>query len=133
MFEKRLAEQLRSIFDFKKVTFDRPGDSLEQEAIFVEVSTARTRVKDGRELARVQGVLHVYANSDKLPYGYFLKQLDAASAEEKQGLFFFGFEENKGTIGSVVERTLEFIYLFDSQYDPAIGTLNQINLSVSES
>lgn len=131
--ERHLAAQLKRIFDLDKVTFDRPGESQEQEAAFVEVSTAVVRIKDGREVARVTGTLRVFAAANKMPFGYFAKKIDAADPADTAGLMFYNFEENRGTFLNVVERSLEFTYLFDGQYDPAIGTLNQINLTISES
>lgn len=132
MFEKTMLAQLKRIFDLDKVTFDRPGESQEQEAAFVEVEKAQCRVKDARQIARVTGKLHVFAQLDKMPYGYFSKCIAEAPAEDTSSFYFYDFEENKGTFRNIVERSLGFIYLFDSQYDPAIGTLNQINLSISE-
>lgn len=133
MFEKTLVAQLKRIFEFDKVTFDQPSESQEQEAIFIDVKSAHSRVKDAREIAKVTGTLRVFAQLDKLPFGYFSKCIDKADPADKRGLFFFNFEENKGTYRNIVERSMEFLYLFDSQYDPALGTLTEVNLSFSES
>lgn len=133
MFEKKLAEQLKRIFAFDKITFDRPGESQEQEAVFIEIETARCRIKDKRQIAKVAGKIHVFASLDKLPYGYFIKRISEASLTDTQGLFFYDFEENKGTFRNITERSMSFLYLFDSQYDPAIGIINQVNLSIAES
>jgi hypothetical protein len=133
VFEKQLAAQLKAMFDFDKVTYDLPGESKEQEGIFIEIESAKCRVIDARQIARVVGTLHVFANADKLPYGYFSKKIAEAKPEHSKGLFFYDFEENKGTVRNIVERSLGFLFLFDSQYDPAIGTLNEINLSITES
>jgi len=133
MFEKQLSSQLKRIFDFDKVSFDRPGESQEQEAVFIEVETAACKIKDKRQIARVTGKVHVFASLDKLPYGYFTKKIAEADVADVQGLFFYNFEENKGTYRNITERSMSFLYLFDSQYDPAIGIINQVNLSIAES
>lgn len=133
MFEKQLAAQLKRIFDLDKVSFDRPGQSQEQEAVFVEIESARARVKDKRQIARVTGTLRIFAQAEKLPYGYITKAIAAADPADTRGLFFYNFEENKGTFRNIAERSAQFLYLFDSQFDPNVGTLNQVNLSVSES
>lgn len=133
MFEKKLTQQLTNIFGFDKVTFDRPGESQEQEAVFIEVETANCKIKDGKQIAKVTGKLHVFASLDKLPYGYFTKRIAEAKADDVKGLFFFNFEENRGTYRNITERSMSFLYLFDSQYDPAIGIINQVNLSLVES
>lgn len=133
MFEKRLAEQIGKILDMGKVSFDAPSESQEQEGVFIQVSRARTRVKAARQIAHVVGVIRVFAASNKLPYGYFAKKIEDAPADLKRGLFFYDFEENAGKYRNIVERSVSFQYLFDSQYDPAIGTISTVNLSISES
>lgn len=133
MFEATLSAQLKKIFDFDKVTFDMPGESQEQEGVFIQVESSQTRVKDGRQTARVNGKIHVFAPSNKLPYGYFSKCIDAASAADKQGLFFYAFEENKGTYRNICERSLSFVYLFDSQFDPALGSITSVQFEIAES
>lgn len=133
MFEKRLQSQIQKIFGFKKTTFDAPGESQEQEGAFVVVETAKTRVKDAREIAQVSGRIHVFAASSKLPYGFFSKAIESADPADKAGLFFHSFEENKGKYRNIVERSVGFHYLFDSQYDPAIGKLESVNFQISES
>lgn len=132
MFEKSLKDKLIRIFDFDKVTYDKPGESQEQEATFIDVTLAMCRVIDARQIARVEGKITVFANSDKLPYGYFSKRIAEADPEDTKDLFFFDFEENKGTFRNIAERSVGFRYLFDSQYDPAIGTITSIDLTITE-
>lgn len=129
MFRVTLQAQLKRIFDFDKVTFDLPSESQEQEGVFVQVESARWRIKDAKQIARVTGTIRVFANQDKLSYGYFNKKISEADADDTRNLFFFDFEENKGTFRNIVERSMGFLYLFDSQYDPSIGTLNEITLT----
>jgi hypothetical protein len=133
VFEKSLALKFQKIFGLAKVTYDRPGESQEQEGLFISITEAKNRIIDAREIARVTGTLHVFANSDKLPYGYFSKAIAEASADDKRGLFFYDGEENIGTFRNICERKISFIFLYDSQYDPAIGELNAVNLTYSES
>lgn len=132
MFEKKLAEQLKRIFAMAKVTYDRPGESQEQEALFIEISAARCRVKDGRQISRATGTIHIFSQLEKIPFGYIAKCVAAADPADTAGLFFYNFEENKGTFRNIAERSADFLFLYDSQYDPNLGTLNQVNLSVSE-
>lgn len=128
-----LQTKLKAIFDFDKVTFDNPSDSQEQEAVFVQIADARVKLKDGRQIARVTGMIRVFANSSKLPYGYFSKCLAEAEPEDTKDLFFHNFEENKGTFQNIAERSLEFVYFFDGQYDPNVGSITSINLEFAES
>lgn len=132
MFERILSDRLEKIFGLKKITFDRPGESQEQEAAFVEISNVRARISDGRQKAQVHGRMRVFAQLEKLPFGYLSKRIADADADDKAD-FFFGNEENHGTFRNIAERSMEFVFLFDSQYDPAIGTLTSINLTSSES
>jgi hypothetical protein len=130
--ESSLTEKLKRIFKLDKVSFDLPGESQEQEGIFIAVERDHAKVVDKREIHRVQGKLSIFASSNKLPFGYLAKAIAAARAEDVRPLFFFNFEENKGTIGKICERSLEFIFLFDSQYDPNLGTITSVNLSMTE-
>jgi hypothetical protein len=133
VFEATLEAQLKRIFRLKKVTFDRPGDSQEQEGLFVDVHKAKTKIRDGREIALVQGTIHLFVNADKIKYGFFSKALEEADVEDKKKLFFFNFEENKGTFRNICERSLDFLYFFDGQYDPALGSITSIDLEIAES
>lgn len=132
MFESELLDKIKTIFDFKKVTYARPGDSQEQEGVFIDIKSARCKIVEKRQIAAVTGTIYVFGNSEKLPYGYFAKKISAADASLTKDLFFFDFEENKGIIQNIAERSVSFHFLFDSQYDPNIGTLNQVNLSYPE-
>jgi hypothetical protein len=128
-----MSDQLKRIFRVERVTYDRPGDSQEQEGLFIDVQKAMTRLIDGRQIARVEGKIHIFVNSDKIRYGFFSKALAEADPADASSFFFHDFEENKGTFRNIAERALSFVYFFDSQFDPAIGTLTEINLEISES
>lgn len=126
-----MEEQLQRIFDLKKVTFDKPSDSHEQRAIFVQMEKADIRIRDKREIANARGVLHVFAPNDEMPYGYFAKKIAEAKPEDTAG-WFFGPEEPVGVIRNVLQRRMDFQFLFDGQYDPNVGRLESITLSVTE-
>lgn len=132
MFEATLEAQLKRIFRVEKVTFDKPGESQEQQGIFVDVHKAKTRLRDKRQIALVQGTIHIFANAEKLKYGFFSKALAEAKPEDTKKLFFFNFEENRGTYGNITERSLDFLYLFDSQHDPALDTIESVDISIAE-
>ena len=132
MFEASLKEKLKRIFDFDKVSFDVPSESQEQEAIFIQVDNAHSQIKDGRQYARVNGRLRIFANSSKLPYGYFAKKIKESDQSDTKD-FFFEPEQNVGTYLNITERSMGFVYFFDSQYDPAIGTITSIETEVSYS
>jgi hypothetical protein len=129
MFEKSLSEKLKKIFDFKKVTFSTPSDSQEQETLFINVERANSYIKEGRQISRVNGKLTVFANSDKLPYGYFSKCLEKASALDTKDLYFFDLEENAGTYQNISERSMGFMFLYNSQYDPEIGSITSLEVN----
>ncbi len=129
MFEKVLASKLISIFQIPSVKFDMPGESKEQETIFVEVDKSRQHFKDGRVYAKVEGKLMLFAQSDKFPFGYLSKCIEAHPAETKD-LFFHDFEDNTRLYENIVERRLSFVYFFNSQYDPELGNINSIAIEV---
>lgn len=130
MFEKSLKDKLKAIFDFDKVTFDLASVSKEQEGIFINVEKALSVIKEKRQYCRVNGKLSVFANADKLPYGYFAKKIQEADLDLTHDLFFFDLEENAGQFQNIVERSLSFIYFYNSQYDPAVGIINEVNFQV---
>lgn len=126
-----MIEKLKRIFDLQKVTFDRPGESNEQRGLFIDVERADIRIRDGKQISRVVGVIRAFAPSDELPFGYFGKRIAEADADDTHS-FFFGPEENVGVFRNVAERKFDFTFLFDSQYDPSIGTITSIDLSYPE-
>lgn len=129
MFEKDLAEKFERIFGFDKVTFDQVSESKEQEGVFIQIQQAKPTIKDGKQLSMVRGVVRVFAQNSKLPYGYFLKMIRNADAEDTKDLFFYDFESNAGYYQNLTERSLAFVYFFSGQYDPNLGTLTSIELS----
>jgi hypothetical protein len=133
MFEASLKAKLARIFDLDKVSFDRPSESQEQEACFIAIESARCRLRDKRQIARVTGKLHIFASLDKMPYGYLSKAIAKADAEDVKNLFFFDFEENQGTFRNITERSMGFVFLFDGQFDPSVGRIDEVNVTISES
>ncbi len=127
-----MQEQLKRILDLDKVTFDIPGESQEQEAAFIQVETAQTRLVDKRQIARVTGTLRIFANSEKMPYGYLSKQLAKAASSDTRSWTFHKFDENRGTYRNIVERLATFTYLFDSQFDPSLGTITSVDFTQAE-
>lgn len=133
MFEAKLKSSIENIFGLDKVSFDVPSEHQEQECVFIQIVRAKPTIKDGRQLCLVEGTVRVFANSEKMPYGYFMKRLRDAPETDTKGLVFFDFEENAGTFRNITERSLGFRYFFDSQYDPEIGTITSIETEVIES
>lgn len=128
MFEASLKEKLKRIFDFDKVSFAIPSESQEQEGMFIQVDQVRSSIKDARQVCKVQGKLIVYASNEKLPYGYFSKKIQEAELADTRDLYFYDFEGNAGRYQDISERSLGFIYFFNSQYNPDIGSITSINL-----
>jgi hypothetical protein len=128
MFEASLKTLVKTVFQIERVTFDLASESKEQECIFIEVDSARPTIKDGHQYCRVTGKLRLFANSDKVPYGYMMKKLRDASSDMTRDIFFFDFETNVGTINNVVERSMSFEYFYDSQYDPSLGSITSIDI-----
>jgi hypothetical protein len=131
MFEKTLSDKLRAIFQVDKVTYAAPGESQEQNCIFIEVVSSKNSIKDTRALAKVTGKITVFASNERLPYGYFSKAIAQADADTTKDLFFYDFELNTRIFQNVAERSVSFVYFFDSQYDPDIGTINSVDIEVT--
>ena len=128
MFEDSLKQKFRQIFGIKKVTFDMPSDSQEQECLFIEIETATNRFKNKTVLSKVEGTLTMFCQVDKVPFGFFSKKIEMAKNDLTKDLFFYGFEDSKGTFQNIDMRTVKFIYLFDSQYNPEMGTLVKVTV-----
>lgn len=132
MFKKSLEEKLRLLFKIKKVTFDQPGESNEQECIFVSVENPRIRFKDGRVSARVSGTILIQGNSERLPFGFMSKAYQEANEAVKKDIAFFNSEANEKYYRNLVQRTCEFVYFFSTQYDPSMGTIDSVDITIEE-
>ncbi len=130
MFEATLASKLKKIFEYGVVKFDQPGESKEQDRIFCEIDKAHTHFKDGIVYSKVEGKISVFAQNDKLPFGYFSKCIENHPDDTKD-LFFYDFEDNTRLYENIVQRTLSFVYFFNGQHDPALGTLTSVSIEVS--
>ncbi len=127
MFEPELKEKLQAIFDLKRVEFGVMSDIREQEILFVEISKARCRVKNGIQTAKVEGVLRVNASNEKLPFGFLSKRIWQADSELKENFFFYEIEEQSQIFRDIVQRTVSFVYFFVGQYDPEVGSITSVN------
>lgn len=132
MFRKDLLRRLEDIFGFEKTTFNDPGDTYEQDTLFVaieNVATRMSRANGGRETARVTGRLVVFSQGDRLPYGFFMKALERADGDLKKPLFFsdeIDVTESPARLINLHERQISFVFLYDSQYDPNQGQLTSV-------
>lgn len=130
MFEQELADKLKTIFGAKKVTYAAAGKSQEQECLFIEVEVANTDVRDGRVTGRVQGKAFMNAVAEKMPFGFFQKAIRLADPEIKKDLYFYEIENNTLLYDNIVQRGFSFSYFFNSQYDPATGSITSVDITV---
>lgn len=131
--ESSLQWAFKEIFAVAKVVFDQPGESQEQDCIFIEVENSWNTFKDGRALSKVTGNLIMFGPGDKLTLGFFSRAIAQAPATLTKPLFFFDFEENTKRRGNIVQRSVSFVYFFDSQYDPETGSITSVNFTLEES
>lgn len=132
MFEKELSEKFGKIFNVAKVTYDSPGDSQEQGCLFIDIDSANPTIKDGKALAIVTGNAFMYAPADKLPFGFFGKAIRKADIALTKDLFFFNIENNSQRFQNIIQRGFSFTYFYRGQFDPEIGTITGITLSIEE-
>lgn len=133
MFEPELLSRFKQIFDFPKTSFQDPGESLEQEHLFIEVEQANANISDVRQVYKVTGQAYVHVQGDKLPFGYFAKRIAAAPLELTANLFFSSIDDSTKLYGNIVRRSFDFVFLFESQYDPRKGTITSVILQEGES
>lgn len=132
MFEKQLESKFLKIFNCKKVTFDQPGQSQEQEVLFVEIEVAKNIVKDGQVISKISGSASMFGNNDKLTFGYFSKRIAKSDPDDTKSLFFYDIESNTKRFQNIVQRGFSFIYFFNSQFDPETGSIDSVTFTTEE-
>jgi hypothetical protein len=129
VFEQELSDKLKRIFGVKKVTYDEPGQSGEQECLFIEIENSNNVIKDGRAKAMVSGKAVMFGTAGKMPFGFFSKRIAEADPDDTKDFFFYDFESNTRQHRDKVQRGFSFVYFFDSQYDPETGSITSIEIS----
>jgi hypothetical protein len=132
VFEKQLESKFLKIFNCKKVTFDQPGQSQEQECLFVEIEIAKNIVKDGQVISKISGSASMFGNNDKLTFGYFSKRIAKSDPDDTKSLFFYDIESNTKRFQNIVQRGFSFIYFFNSQFDPETGSIDSVTFTTEE-
>lgn len=133
MFEKKLQDTLKAIFDVKEVSYDAPGESREQNILWVEIEEPKFTFADKKVKALVTGKGTIFGRNDSLTYGYFSKCIAKADKSLTKDLFFSDFETNRNNYRDIVERGFSFTYFFNSQYDPDVGTIESVQITIEES
>src|SRR5574343_121900 len=108
MFKARLEQELKSIFKIKKVSYSLPSESNEQDTLFVSIASTKPRPNENEIIDRIYGKITLFASQDKLPFGFFVKQIHTSTVDDKN-LFFYNIEENSNYQGAVslVERSAD--------------------------
>lgn len=135
--EQALTTKFLSIFEVRKVSFDRPdvshaGETLsirEQETMFVNIKAYKPKFREKVEHAKVEGEGVIFANADKMPLG-FLSKCIAKHPDQCKDLFFYDLEQTEKIAENIVSRGFSFVYFFNGQYDPALGIINEITTEV---
>lgn len=137
MFRKELKEKLDGIFRFKKSTFDAPSvnpqdGTFEQDTLFIQIDNAKSRVAESRFFSKVEGTLVVYAQMERIHFGFFNKQIENADPKLSKNLFFFDVDLNPANsparYQNLCERRVRFIFLYSAQYDPNHGKLTELKI-----
>lgn len=123
-----MTDTLKRIFDLDAVRFEMPTETQEQEVIFVNVVKSINKITQARALAMVSGSIMIFSDLHKMPYGYLSKKIAEADPDDTKNFFFSDFEENKSGFPTIAERSMSFVYFFDSQYNPDVGTITSIDL-----
>lgn len=131
MFENKLKEDLKSIFKVKKITYDQPSNMDEQDCIFVEIESSNNQIRDGRVRAQVTCTATIYAQNDKLPFGFVSKAIKQSDPTITKNFFFYDLEQNSKTYQNLVQRSFSFVYFFSGQYDPNIGNIDEVELTIT--
>lgn len=126
-----MSSKLKTIFGVKKVTFDEPGESYEQDTLFVAIEECQSRATQGKAFAKVTGAIVMFSQHDKLPYGFFAKRVAQAPLEATKSFFFFDVDvdvlSSPARQHNISERRTRFVYLYSAQYDPNQGSLTSVD------
>jgi hypothetical protein len=134
VFKKQLAETFQKIFKVKKVSFDQPDPiALEQETLWIDVEDVTPLMKDGEAGAEVRGTAQIVAPGDKLPFGFLAKAIEKAPYSLTKDLFFYDYETSTRRYQNLVGRGFSFVYFFSTQYDPEIGSIESVEITLEES
>lgn len=132
MFEKELADKMKAIFAVKDVTYDAPGDSREQEKLFIEIEEPHFRFTDKKARAMVTGKGTMFGRNDALTFGFFSQAIAKADNALTKDLIFRDFETNTNRFRDIVERGFSFTYFFSTQHDPAVGNMAGVDITIEE-
>lgn len=130
--EDSLREKLEAIFKVKKISFNEPGESREQDCLFISIDDSRPKISDNKCRYRISGRCLIYGRNDKVKIGFFSKAISQADADLTKDFFFHDFESNTKTYGEIVQRGFSFVYFFTEQYDPDTGDLTSLTTEVIE-
>lgn len=131
MFRADLKRRFETIFDFPKTTYNAPNmETPEQDILFIQIFEAKSKISQGRQIARVTGSLVVFAQANKFPFGYLTKRIDKADREQTAPLFFHDIDtdvpNSPARVVNLHERRTGFVFLYDAQYDPTHGLLTSL-------
>lgn len=132
MFNRELVSKFEAIFGVP-VTFNAPGESYEQDKLFIEITDVITRAGQGRVNSKITGSLAMFAQMEKLTYGFFSKKVSLAANDLTKNLFLFDVDRealnSPARLINISERRTSFVYLYSAQYDPNHGSLTGIKFS----
>ncbi len=130
MFKKDLTARLERIFGMKKVSFNAPSESYEQDTIFINVAECISRPAKAKMLIQVTGFIQIFAQHENLPFGFMARKLEAAKLADVKDLFFFQVDaevtNSQARLLNLSERQAKFVFLFSTQYDPNKGKLTSV-------
>ena len=129
MIEESITESFKKIFDLKKVTFNAPSSSDEQDVLFVNVNETEMSVKDNMLFCKATGVASIYARSDKLPLGYFEKKIQEAPFALTKDFFFYHMDVNEPIMINISKVSFSFVHFFSGQYNPHSDNISSIEFS----
>lgn len=132
MFEKELADKLKAIFNVKDVSYDAPGDSREQDKLWIEIEEPKFTFGSKKVKAIVTGRGSIFGKNEAITFGFISQAIEKADASLTKDLFFTDFETNTVRFRDIVERAFSFTYFFNSQFDPDVGTITSVTTSIEE-
>jgi hypothetical protein len=135
MFRTDLEERLKKIFCVSVVKFDAFMLGKEQEALFVDIDTAKLYSTSGKHGWFVKGRLSICGIAGKHKYGWAHSKIELAE-KSLTAPFIFGRDENpikfSNNNNDFVKIDMDFIYIYDADFNPISAKIVRAEITTEE-
>lgn len=137
MFRKFLEKDLAGIFETKRVDFSNSllefGQELDCLFVVIDQDGVKNHFRTGENYFSVTGTIELIQDSTQTGFGFFNQRMALSQFETKGDFKLIGRESNE-PLDSETERLLikksqKFMYRISIPYNPAIGEIEDFEIS----